>query len=108
MIRRSAASSRLSALRPSGVIETQVRWRCPSGSRVESDQPGGLEDLEVPAEVAVGDRQLPFEVGEVGPRQYDEGGEDAEPDTLVHVVVELVDRVLAHRLVLDACHSRRP
>ncbi len=47
-------------------------------------------------EVAVGDPELALEVGEIGARDARECGQDPEPHPLMHVVVEVVDRMLGH------------
>ena len=64
-------------MRPSSVIRQRVWAGC--GKPFNLDEAGLMEDLKVPAEVAVGQRRIP-EVGEEKPfGVVDERGHDSEP-----------------------------
>ena len=68
----------------------------------------------MPPEIAVGQREFPLEMSEVGSGQADERGQDAESDPLVDVVIEVVDRMIGHArsscsgVANEACQRRTP
>ncbi len=47
------------------------------------------------AEVAVGESELPLEVGEVDSSQTADRGQDSKPDALMDVVIQVMDRMVA-------------
>ncbi len=61
-----------------------------------------FENLEVSTQVAVGQMQGLFQVGEGGAIRFDENGENPEPSLLVNEIIEGADRV---RLISHADSS---
>jgi hypothetical protein len=80
-------------------------WPSFAGGLVLADEAGFLQGLKVPAQVAVRDPERGLEVGEVCFRHPVERREDPESHALVHVVVEVMDGVLAHRLIISETTS---
>ena len=66
------------------------------------------------AEVAVGESELALEVGEVDSSQTADRGQDSEPDALMDVVIQVMDRMVSQLPVLsslpgnEACQSKIP
>ena len=67
---------------------------------------GLFQRLQVPAEIAVGNTERQLQVPDVCFSETAQRREDAEPYPLMHIVVDVVDRMLGHRAILaDATMS---
>ena len=76
-----------------------------AGGLVLADETSFLQGLKMPAQVAVRHPERGLEVGKVCFRHPMERREDPESHALVHIVVEVMDGVLAHRPIISETAS---
>ena len=70
------------------------------------NEAGLFQRLQVPAKVAVRNTERRLQVPDVCFSETAQRREDAEPYPLMHIVVDVVDRMLGHRAILaDATMS---